>query len=129
MENIEQKAEGMQRWHTVRAVQKGEASAYSLGHVEFTASGILKKAPAAINVALFRPYLWEAGNPVMLLAAVEAIVFFGLFVWLIVLHPFFAWNQIGKESFLLFCLIFTIIFSFSIILLIKFMFNSGRKNV
>ena len=114
LDNIEQKAEGMQRWHTVRAEQKGDASSYSLGHVEFNPAGILRKAPAAINVTLFRPYIWEANNPVMIMAAAEAIVFLGLFFWLVILHPFFAFKQIGREPFLIFCLMFTIIFAFSV---------------
>lgn len=114
VDNIEQKAEGMQRWHTVRGAQKDESSSYSLGHVEFTPSGMLRKAPAAINVTLFRPYFWEVSNPVMMMAAAESLVFFGLFFWLIILHPSFAFKQIGKEPFLIFCLIFTIVFAFSV---------------
>lgn len=114
LENIEEKAEGMQRWHTVRVEQKGSGSAYSLGHVEFTASGILRKMPAAINVALFRPYPWEAGNPVMVLAAAESLVFLYFFLFYMVLRFPFALKQIGREPFLMYCLIFTIIFAFSV---------------
>ena len=64
IENAQERAEDMQRWHTYRVevLKSGEGSAYSLGEVNFTPLGILQKIPAAVNVALFRPYLWEAGN-------------------------------------------------------------------
>ncbi len=114
LENVQSKAEGMQRWHTARGEQKGESSSYSLGHVEFTSSGIVRKIPAAINVALFRPYIWEVRNPIMILAAGESIVFLGLFIWIFIFHPFYTIKQIRNEPFLLFCVIFTLIFAFAV---------------
>jgi len=34
--------------------------------------------PQAINVSLFRPYLWEVKNPLMLLSAIEALIFLSI---------------------------------------------------
>jgi hypothetical protein len=53
-------------------------SGYSLGELDGTFANMIQKAPAAINVSLFRPYLWEVKNPLMLLAAMEslALIFF-----------------------------------------------------
>jgi hypothetical protein len=34
-----------------------------------------KLAPQAIATSLFRPFLWEAHNPIMLLSALEAVFF------------------------------------------------------
>ncbi len=42
-------------------------------------------APQAFNVTYFRPYIWESGNPVMILSAVESLLFFITFVWAIFL--------------------------------------------
>jgi len=66
-------AEGFQSWHSYVAENEG-ASGYTLGDVEFSITGILKKIPASINVALFRPYFWEANNPLMLLNALEGFL-------------------------------------------------------
>jgi hypothetical protein len=51
---------------------KQEGSGYYLGKQDGTIGGMAKLAPQAIIVSLFRPFLWEARNPVMLLSALEA---------------------------------------------------------
>ncbi|RSK48383.1 hypothetical protein [Hymenobacter rigui] len=53
-------------------------SAYSIGEFDGSASSLLKTAPQAIVVSIFRPFLFEVRNPVMLLSALEAT----LFIWL-----------------------------------------------
>src|SRR5690606_1114425 len=47
-------------------------SRYSLGELDGTLQGMLRLAPQAINVSLFRPYIWEVNNPLMALAALES---------------------------------------------------------
>jgi hypothetical protein len=47
---------------------------YDLGEIEFTSTGMLKVAPAAIGTALFRPFIWEMGNPFMLLNGLENLI-------------------------------------------------------
>jgi len=44
---------------------------YDLGITEFTPLNLLAVIPAALNVSLFRPYIWEADNPFMLLNGIE----------------------------------------------------------
>jgi len=66
-------AEGFQNWHSYIAEKEG-GSGYTLGKVEFTLWGVLKKLPASVNVSLFRPFLWEASNPLMLISAVESLL-------------------------------------------------------
>jgi hypothetical protein len=51
-------------------------SGYSLGELDGTFVSMLSKAPAAINVSLFRPYLWEVKNPLMLFSALEGLILF-----------------------------------------------------
>ncbi len=53
-----------------------EGSAYDIGDFDPTVSGLLLQGPAAVNVTLFRPYLWESKNPLMVFNALEALVFF-----------------------------------------------------
>jgi len=54
---------------------KQEGSAYHLGELDGTIGGMVKLAPLAIITSLYRPFLWEAKNPVMLLSALEATYF------------------------------------------------------
>lgn len=62
--------------HT-RAVQYGE-NFYSLGKFDGTLENFLSKAPGAITAGLFRPFIWEAKNPFVLLAALENLGLFFL---------------------------------------------------
>lgn len=90
-------------------------SAYNLGNFEPTIGGVLMKAPAAINVALYRPYFWEANKPIVLFACLESTLFL-----MVTLYVFFKRGLIGffkaiyKNPIVLFCLLFAIIFSFAV---------------
>jgi hypothetical protein len=119
VDNIEEKAKGMQRWHTYRVevLKGGDGASYNLGEVDFTTSGLLKKTPLAINVALFRPYLWEVKNPVMLLSALESFVLLVLTI-LCVYNFMFNYMKgvrvLNDNPTLIFMLIFALIFAFSV---------------
>jgi len=60
-------------------------SKYALGEFNYSVSGVAIKIPEAINVAFFRPYLWEVYNIPSLLAAIESLL---LFLFLIVVSIF-----------------------------------------
>lgn len=66
-------AEIYQDWHTTLAETRS-ASGYSLGTIDGSTLSIVSKIPAAINVTLFRPYIFEVRNPVMLLSAIESML-------------------------------------------------------
>lgn len=90
-------------------------SGYDLGTVDPSIAGMLSKFPAAVNVALFRPYLWEARKAIVLLNALEAFLF--LFVTLkllIVIGPIRIWRAISTDPNIQFSLIFTLIFAFAV---------------
>lgn len=103
-----------QNWHGLLAETLG-ASGYDLGEIEFTWLGILSKFPAAVNVALFRPYLFEAYNPVMLMAAIESTVFlfFTLYVWFKT-GFFCTFRIIFQHPIIFFCLFFSFTFAFAV---------------
>lgn len=90
-------------------------NSFDIGEFEPTIPSMLAKAPAAINVALFRPYLWEAKNIVMVLSGIE-----GLFILIFTLLILFRVKIIGlffylnRSHLLVFCLIFSLFFSFSV---------------
>lgn len=48
-------------------------SGYTLGELDGTFGSMIRLAPQAINVSMFRPYLWEVKNPFMLLSALESL--------------------------------------------------------
>jgi len=72
-----------QSYHTDLANAGQIGSAYNLGTIDFTFIGILKKIPASLVVSLFRPFLWECHNVVMLISAIESIfvLFFTIYVF------------------------------------------------
>ena len=53
-----------------------------IGEFEASLGGVIKKAPVAINVGLFQPYLWKSNNLVMAFAGLEnlALLIFSLYV-------------------------------------------------
>ncbi len=97
-----------------RAQQYGE-NFYSLGAFDGTRSNFFSKAPKAIIAGLFRPYLWEARNPVMLLAGLENLGF--LILVLIILWrtgPIKTIRLTLEEPLIIFSLSFAIAFAFAV---------------
>lgn len=92
-----------------------EGSGYDLGDFSPTIGGMLSKFPSAVNVTLFRPYIWEAKKIFVFFSSIEAIVF--LFVTLKVLFKtgiVKVWKTISSDSTIQFCLIFSLIFAFAV---------------
>ncbi|HYF70811.1 MAG TPA: hypothetical protein VD884_21905 [Ohtaekwangia sp.] len=92
---------------------KDAGSGYTLGELDGSFGSMISLAPGAINVALFRPYLWEVSNPLMLLAAFEGIVLFVLtiFVFIHSGRRIFRYLQNGD---VIFCLLFSLVFAFAV---------------
>lgn len=70
IDNLQSRAKGFQQWHTY---QKG--SAYSLGTIEYSLSGLANKFIPSVNVTFFRPYIWEANKPIIFLSFIQSFVF------------------------------------------------------
>ena len=114
LENISKKAKKTQDWITyVSETQEG--SMYDIGELDGTLGSMLSKFPQAVNVTLFRPYLWESGKPIILLSSLEATAFLILtFLVFYRVGIFTTFRKIFKDPNLLFFLIFTVIFAFSV---------------
>ena len=96
-------------------VSGDEGSAYSLGDFNPTIGGMLSKFPLAVNVTLFRPYVWEAKKIIVMLSALEAILI--LFITLKVIFTVGvvkSWKTISQDPTIQFCLIFALIFAFAV---------------
>ncbi len=92
-----------------------EGSAYDLGNIEPTVPGMLSKFPAAVNVTLFRPYVWESKKIIVLLSAIEALFFIYFTLLVFFRNGFFkTLSWIFTNPNLLFCFVFTLIFAFAV---------------
>ena len=92
---------------------RNAGSRYDLGDLDGTLSSMVRLAPAAINVSLYRPYLWEVRGPLMLVAALEGLV---LFVFTIIILFRMIWFKINvlNSPAAWFSLVFSLTFAFAV---------------
>ncbi len=91
-------------------------SYYSIGEIDYTSPlGLLKVLPSAIIVSLYRPFIWEVKNPLMLISSLES-GFFLILTFIVFYRTGFirSFAIINKTPFLLSSFIFIIAFAFSI---------------
>lgn len=88
-------------------------SGYSLGELDGSISSMVNLAPQAINVSLFRPYLWEVKNPLMLLSALESLALMIFAVYLLVRMVKGGAAALVQPN-VLFLLVFSITFAFAV---------------
>lgn len=99
----------------IKGVSGDDGSGYTLGDFEPSIAGMLKKFPLAVNVSLFRPYIWETRKPIQLLNAVEAMLFMWVTIKVVVSVGLGrAWRTIKADPTIQFCLIFAIVFAFAV---------------
>lgn len=92
-----------------------EGSGYDLGDIDPTLTGMMEKAPAAINATLFRPYLWEARKPIVMLSALEAVTCLVLTIMALFRNnPIRMLMRVFSDETLQLCLIFTLVFAFAV---------------
>ncbi|MFM8950836.1 MAG: hypothetical protein ACKOKB_08675 [Bacteroidota bacterium] len=92
-----------------------KGNSVDIGEFEATIPSMLSKAPVAINLALFRPYIWEANNLVMLLSGLECFIMLIFTMRVLIKTRFFAaFPIIYKNHLLSFAMIFSIFFAFSV---------------
>ncbi|WP_299458558.1 hypothetical protein [uncultured Microscilla sp.] len=100
-------------WLGYVSEQQG-GSGYSLGELDGTIGNMLIKFPQAVWLALFRPYLWEARNPFMLLSALESLFFLLLtFKVLLSVNLGRLVNTFVAHPVLVFSLAFTLVLAFA----------------
>lgn len=88
-------------------------SGYSLGEQDGTFTGMLLKAPQAINVTLFRPYLWEVKNVLMLLSALEGTILLIIVVYILVSARVRIFSILNNPD-TVFLLVFSLIIAFAV---------------
>lgn len=99
--------------YQVSVAQQG--SAYNLGQLDGSIGSIVKLAPQAMFVSLFRPFLWEARNPVMLLSALEATYFIWFTLSILYKNGVFrTLRLISTTPVLTLCFVFSLIFAVAV---------------
>jgi hypothetical protein len=99
----------------ISSVSGDAGSAYSLGEFDPTFTGMLAKFPLAVNVSLFRPYIWETKKPIQLLNALEALMFLWVTIKVLLSVGIVqTWRTIKNDPTIQFCLIFTLVFAFAV---------------
>ena len=103
------------RDYLFRISNEQDGSGYTLGDFDPTILGMLQQAPAGVNVTLFRPYLWEARKPIVMISALESL-FFLIFTIVVVFrnNPIRVVQRVLSDETLQFCLIFTLVFAFAV---------------
>ena len=92
---------------------RNAGSRYDLGDLDGSLASMIRLAPAAINVSLFRPYLWEVRNPLMLLASLEGLTFLILSMIIIYRMFWFKINVLSSPA-AWFSLVFSMTFAFAV---------------
>jgi len=91
------------------------SNSYNIGVFEPTLAGVAPKIPAALLAGLFRPFLWDSANFVMLISGIENTI-----LLLLVFYCFFRvgifkfFNIIFSEPLLLFSFLFSLFFAFTV---------------
>jgi hypothetical protein len=114
IENVASKS-FVTRDYLFRISNEQDGSGYTLGDFDPTLLGMLEQAPAGVNVTLFRPYLWEARKPIVMISALESL-FFLIFTIVVIFrnNPIRLVQRVLSDETLQFCLIFTLIFAFAV---------------
>jgi hypothetical protein len=88
---------------------------YDIGEFDATIGGVLSKAPIAIFSGIFRPGIWDVKNVVMLISSLENTYLLALTLFLLIKLKFIGFfTFIRKNPMLLFCMLFSIFFAFSV---------------
>ena len=92
---------------------RNAGSRYDLGDLDGTIPGMLRLAPSAINVSLFRPYLWEINNPLMLIASLESSILL-ILTMIVLMRAVRVLPRLANSPMVLFAFTFSMIFAFAV---------------
>ncbi|MEQ8580142.1 MAG: hypothetical protein RIC30_06220 [Marinoscillum sp.] len=91
---------------------KDAGSGYDIGMLDGSWGSMFRVAPAAINVSLFRPYLWEVSNPLMLISALESAALLLMTIYMFVKGVKI--RDIFQDPVIVFCFVFSFVFAFAV---------------
>lgn len=85
---------------------------YSIGVEDYSPTGILKAMPLSVITGVFRPFLWEALSPTLLLNGLESTLLIYLFFKCFVINWRERYQLVKNNDFLVFAFFFVVIFAF-----------------
>ncbi len=89
-----------------------KGSSFDIGTYEPTVSGAMSVAPAALVAGLYRPFIWEPRNIVMVLSGLENLVYLALTLLILLRIRFGRLLKILFDNpLILFCLSYSILFA------------------
>lgn len=113
LDNVLNKAVKTQQ-DLVRGEQYGSNN-FDIGKFDASVAGISSKIPVAINLALFRPYIWDARNPVMVLSGLENLFMLGFSIYILLKVKFNVLiTSLFSHPLLIFSFLFALFFAFSV---------------
>jgi hypothetical protein len=90
-------------------------NSFDIGNFDASLTGVASVGPMALFSGIFRPALWDVRNPVMLVSALENSYLLILTLFLLIkLKIFGFFTLIRKNPMLLFCMLFSLFFAFSV---------------
>ena len=89
-------------------------NSFDIGKIDGSLSGLLSKFPAAVIAGLFRPFLWDASNPVMLFSALENTFLLLMFLRVLFKNGLQFFPRIFGNPVLILCFVFSIFFAFAL---------------
>ena len=87
-------------------------NSFNIGTFEPTPAGVASKAPAAINAGVFRPYIWEARSPFIVVSALENLFLLVFFIYSLIKLRQRLFTETFKHPILAFCFVFFILVAF-----------------
>ncbi len=88
---------------------------FDIGNFDASIAGVVSKAPIAIFSGIFRPAIWDVRNIVMLISSIENTYLLILTIFLLIrLKVFGFFILIRKNPLLLFSMLFSLFFAFSV---------------
>jgi hypothetical protein len=88
---------------------------YNVGKIDGSITSILKISPSALMAGMFRPFLWESKNPVMMLSGLENFFLLIMTIYLLVrLKIIRFFRYLFSEPVLILSVLFTVFFLFSV---------------
>ncbi|MFT4678265.1 MAG: hypothetical protein ACI9RU_000460 [Litorivivens sp.] len=92
-----------------------DGNSFDIGELEATPLSIISKFPQATIAGLYRPFIWESNNIVMLLSGIENLLILGLTLFVLISVKWRILIQIiADHPLILYCLFFSIMFAFMI---------------
>jgi hypothetical protein len=113
LENIVTTVKNTQNWLTISNEQTN-GYGYSLGSMNFTKEEFPRLFMKAVNVSLFRPYLWEARKLIIIPSAIESLLTLLLSLYVLFKARLSLIPIIIINAEVQLCLMFSIAFAFAV---------------